>query len=95
MAQVLNGTDDELFTAWRKLVEKQKTQNANPDDLEERYLNEVESPEKMNYARYELMTYGWWNCVNSERYTYTDYERLQKEFLKLFKKVEMEEEDGD
>ena len=53
-----------MFEAWLALHEIKKSKNNNPEKLERKFLEQMNSLERMEYARLELMKFGWWNCAN-------------------------------
>jgi hypothetical protein len=66
-ATALASTDTLLvLQAWRKLVDEQKRQNGYPESLEREYVREAAKPEGINYAKMQLLTFGWTNCANSQ-----------------------------
>ncbi|OON67476.1 hypothetical protein [Hymenobacter sp. CRA2] len=90
-AQVLASPDTAvLVRAWRRLVDEQKTHNSVPASLEAEFQQQNHSPERLQYARLELMKYGWWNCVNGMKKYGDVYDQQQPSlaFDKLFTKVE-------
>jgi len=88
-AHALNGTDEELLGAWKKLHEEQKKNNGSPETLEARYLSELNSENSLLFAKFNVTVYGWWNCVNSQiQYVQDDNGHLAKEFRTLFLKTE-------
>lgn len=89
--KTLNGSEEELLKGWYELKETQKKSNGSPGSVEEKYQMELLSSNRLKYARLELMTYAWYNCVNSTTFHYEDQIRIEKEFEKLFIKVEIEE----
>ncbi|WP_341902799.1 hypothetical protein [Fluviicola taffensis] len=90
--KALNGDSTQLLQAWFELKEKQKLTNCCPENLEKRYQAEYSSKNRLKYARYELMTYGWGNCMNQFVYYHSDDQRIQPEFEKLFLHVDREDE---
>jgi len=54
-----------VLKAWRKLVDEQKRINGYPERLEAEYVRESTLPEGLNYAKMQLMCFGWGNCANS------------------------------
>jgi hypothetical protein len=65
-ATALASTDTAMvLNAWRKLVDEQKRQNGYPESLEREYVREAAKPEGINYAKMQLLTFGWGNCANS------------------------------
>ncbi len=87
---------DYLLTTWLKLNMDQRVDNADPEFIKNRYEQRFASPDRLRYARLEVMAFGWWNCAiltdtdgnysceTDFRQDYTD------EFSKLFKNVESE-----
>ncbi len=79
---------DPLLTAWKVLLEEQKTRNASPEGLQTRFNQRYDSPERGKWALIEVLGFGWWNCVNSS-IPYVDNDgTTEEEFAKLFVKVE-------
>ncbi len=89
--KALTGDSTQLLQAWFELKEKQKLTNGSPENLEKRYQKAYQSKDRLKYARYELMTYGWGNCMNRFVYYHSDEERIEREFEKLFIQVKKEE----
>jgi len=90
-ATALASTDSAVvIPAWRKLVDAQKVDNGIPEILEADFKAQLASPERMRYAKVDLMTFGWSNCANAQR-KYNDLSShypLQDDFAKLFTHVE-------
>lgn len=77
---------DALLTAWRKVNEDARSKNADPARLKAIFDQQLASPDKLNFARVETMSFGWWNCAN-EQIKYADIgqdDMAEKEFKKLF-----------
>jgi hypothetical protein len=90
-AAALASTDSAVvIPAWRKLVDEQKVNNGYPENLEAAFKAQLASPERMRYAKVDLMTFGWGNCANAQRkYSdVTDKYPLPDQFTKLFTHVE-------
>ncbi len=90
-ATALASTDSAVVvSAWRKLVDAQKKNNGSPGRLEADFKAQLASPERMRYAKVDLMTFGWGNCANNQRkYSdLTDKYPLSDKFSKLFTHVE-------
>lgn len=77
----------DLLAAWLMVNEDSRKRNASPERIKSIYEQEYNSPERMQYARNEVMTYGWWNCVNALINREQDGNRHEKEFRKLFVKT--------
>ncbi len=87
----LNGDSTQLLEAWFNLKEKQKLTNCCPDNVEKKYQAQFRSKNRLIYARYELMTYGWGNCMNQFVYHHPNDQRIETEFEKLFLHVKTEQ----
>ncbi|MBS1794887.1 MAG: hypothetical protein JSS81_13590 [Acidobacteria bacterium] len=78
---------DALLAAWRTLNEEQRRQNGDPERVRREYEAQLASPDRLNYARVEVTTFGWWNCVNAEIDRGDENGSATKNFESLFKKV--------
>jgi len=90
---LIKGGDD-LLAAWLSVNENSRKQNASPERIENIYNEQFNSPERMQYAQIEVMTFGWWNCVNALIDRESNEPQSEKEFKKLFvktKEIECEE----
>jgi hypothetical protein len=56
----------------------------------EKYNEKYNSKDRLIYAKIELMTYGWWNCSNSQIKRINNDGTMEKEFNKLFIHIETE-----
>lgn len=84
-AEVLASNDSvALLKAWTILAEKQKKNNGSPENFMKRHLEKFNSPDRVQYAKMELKTYGWWNCAIGEIRRVEDDGKMEKEFNKLF-----------
>ena len=52
-----------LLRAWSVLNERQKKKNADPEHLQRIFEERYRSADRMEYARREILTYGWWNSA--------------------------------
>ena len=83
-----------IFSARRQLLEEQCKQNGYPEKLRMKFRNEYSSPQRIEYAKMHLMTFGWWNCANDQILHINQTKEMSDEFDKLFIKIEQEcEED--
>ncbi|GHA63681.1 hypothetical protein [Pontibacter akesuensis] len=83
----------ELLNAWKKHVELKKSNNGAPEKLEQEYQRQLETTDRLLFARIDLMNYGWWNCANNQRKYVDGFNQegqMTKEFDRLFIKVESE-----
>jgi len=85
--KALNGTNEDLLTAWARLKEQQKAANGFPESFEQRYQEKLASRDKLKHARLEVMLYAWHNCNNQYVFHYENY-KIQEAFEQLFAEVE-------
>lgn len=87
-ANVLASNDSvALLKAWNIMAEKQKSNNGSPESFWKTHLEKFNSKDRVQYAKMELKTYGWWNCANGEVYRIDDNGEMEKEFNKLFTNI--------
>lgn len=75
---------EQMLEAWRQLIIRQMEKNGDPNRLFNRYQAERRSADSLDYARMELMTFGWWNCVNRTIPYMSDDYLMYVAFRKLF-----------
>jgi len=75
---------EELLNAWAVLIEEQKKNNANPARVQAEYEEKLNSELKYEYARMEVIMFGWWNNANRLIYHMNIDGYMQMEFEKLF-----------
>ena len=76
-----------MIDAWIKLNEIQKGENGYPENVQRKFDEKYNSTHRLEYARLELMMFGWWNNANHLIF-HMDYSiRYDLEFEKLFLKV--------
>jgi len=83
---LIKGGDD-LLNIWRVVNEDSQRKNSDPERLQRRLEAEMASPDRIKYAQVEVITFGWWNCVNEFVDRGDDYGVMEKNYQKLFKKV--------
>jgi len=89
-AQPLIAGGDALLNAWRTLNVEQRKKNADPERVRREYEAQLASPERMEFALVEVMTFGWWNCAN-ETIDYVPNDGAQgREFEKQFTRIRRE-----
>jgi hypothetical protein len=76
-----------LFTTWKAFTEEQKTRNGSPDGYMERFYEKYNSPEKISYAKVDLITFAWGNCANETLTHLNRDEKTEIEFNKLFRNI--------
>lgn len=77
---------DELLRIWREVNVDLRAKNADPERVRREFEAQLVSADKFQYAQVEVITFGWWNCVN-ERIERADYSVGNKNFWKLFSRV--------
>jgi hypothetical protein len=74
----------ELLKAWRNFIEVRKSKGEVDEKLKEDYDKKYNSKDHLLYARIELMTYGWFNCANSQIKRIEELDTIENEFDKMF-----------
>jgi hypothetical protein len=83
---LIRGGDD-LLAAWKTLNEESRKNNGDPESVRRTYEEQLRSPDRMQFAQIEVITFGWSNCANASiDYIQAD-EIPAKEFRKLFKRT--------
>lgn len=78
----------ELIEAWIRLNDNKKGRNGNPQRVQRKFDERYNSSRRMEYARLDIMKFGWWNSVNDHLPSVgVDY-RLAEEFERLFIEVD-------
>lgn len=78
---------DALLTLWREVNEDARTKNADPERVRKDFEAKMASAERVKYAQVEVITFGWWNCVNEKIERGDDSPVPSRNFWKLFKRV--------
>lgn len=90
---LINGGSD-LLKIWQTVNEESRAKNGSPGNVKRIFDEQMNSPEKLEFARVEVMTFGWWNCAN-EFIEYVEHDgKAEAAFKKLFtktRKVECDE----
>lgn len=86
-ARALIAGGDKMMTAWEQLSVEQCRRNGYPQLCMSRYQQERDSAQSGDYARINLMAYGWWNCNNQNLPHVVHDGTAPAEFRKLFKQV--------
>ena len=89
-AQPLIDGGEYLLTTWRKVNMDSRTRNASPERLKRVFETQFASAEKFDYARLEVMTFGWWNCANETIERIESGDETYEKFDELFINVERE-----
>ncbi len=67
-----------------------RSKNSSPARLKGIFDQQNSSPDRLKYARVEVMRFGWWNCAIQEIPLVEHDERAVEEFNKLFINVKEE-----
>ena len=80
---------DQLLKAWTVLNEIQKKRNGDPEGLQRRFERDYSSPDRLQIARREVMTFGWWNHANA-LLPHIDDDGYEENFNRLLKDIQCE-----
>lgn len=99
-AQGLAAQNDSLILRdWKNLIQERLAHNkklgSTTDYYTPRFQQEAAAANWQQYAKMELLTYGWRNCVNSSIQRVAPTEKMYQEFDKLFTNVKSECDDVD
>ncbi len=76
---------DTLLKTWLNVNEDSRAKNGSPENVKRIFDAQMNSPEKLEFARVEVMSFGWWNCANNF-IEYVEHDgKAQTEFKKLFR----------
>jgi hypothetical protein len=78
---------DELLRIWREVNIESRKKNASPEAVKKNFEEQLASADKFKYAQTEVITFGWWNCVNALIDRGNENQIASKSFWKLFKYV--------
>ncbi|MDF3026110.1 MAG: hypothetical protein K0S23_417 [Fluviicola sp.] len=79
-----------LMTSWKELVKEKCKTNGSPEYLMKRFEEEYNDPDRVMYARVELITFGWINRVNETITHVANDEKVNERFHNLFLKTKSE-----
>lgn len=81
--------DELMLLAWEELTRRLMLSNASPERLESEFIEKYNSHQRYEWARIQIMKYGWWNSANDFIPHITDY--CGDEFAKLFNELDCSE----
>lgn len=87
---ILLAGGDTLLKEWKELRKKMAERNGDPERIIREYEARLASPERLNYAFVDVMTFGWFNSANEGIELAADIypsEMVNKEWKKLFIKT--------
>lgn len=85
---LVSNDSTQLMTAWKEIIDIQKKQNGNPDDVSDQFSQQQNSPQKWDFARETILLFGWYNCVNEQRAYWQNDDEVQAKFAQLFVKID-------
>lgn len=80
----------EMIQAWIYLNEEMKSKNADPERVQRIFDEKFNSKNKFEYAKLDLLTFGWWNNANHLIFHINASGEFESEFKKLFINVKCE-----
>lgn len=83
---LINGGNT-LLDAWQKMAEERRDKGNKSAWMD--YQEESKKADRELRARLEILSFGWWNCVNAS-IDYVDEQVAYEEFKKLFTDVKVE-----
>ncbi len=89
-AEPLIAGGEYLYVTWQKVNMDSRSKNSSPARLKGIFDQQNASPDRLKYARVEVMRYGWWNCAIQEIPRVEHDESTTEEFNKLFINVKEE-----
>lgn len=78
---------DRLLNTWQTFNVESRKKNGYPEEVKRKFDAERRSPDRLQYARIEITTFGWWNCVNNLIDQGDEYAVLDRNFRKLFIRI--------
>lgn len=78
---------DQFLNLWREINLESRRKNSDPERVRRDFEAQLASADRFKYAQVEVLTFGWWNCVNEFLDRGDDYEVMAKNYRKLFTKV--------
>lgn len=82
-AKGLQGTDEELMSAWKKLVAEQAKRNGSPQSVWDEFYENKSAHNWQEYAKVRIMTFGWGNAANHHINRFKGHEHFD-DFYALF-----------
>lgn len=80
---------------WEQLVQERSQQNGYPQNVIARFHEQLDSPDWYRYAQVDLLSFGWWNCVNRTLPQPEPTMRMHQQYKQLFAQVQSECDDVD
>ncbi len=78
---------DDLLRIWREVNIDSRKKNASPEGVRRNFEAQLASADKFKFAEVEVITFGWWNCVNATIERGDENQLPSKNFWKLFRRV--------
>jgi hypothetical protein len=77
---------NELLKVWKELHKEHSAKYGNNEFANKIFYENYNSIDNLKYAQMDVISYGWWNCVNNT-IPYVDDSDFQTEYLKNFTDV--------
>ena len=74
------GLDSLTLRDWRSVIEERKVLNGALESYLQRFTQDYNSADRLRYTKIELLTYGWWNCLNSAILRVEPREKIYHQF---------------
>ncbi len=80
----------ELMNFWKEFAVKQSLENGDPQRFMEKFYAKFNSKDRLEYAKVDLITFGWWNCGNNTFEHINRDMQMEEEFNSLFSDIKSE-----
>jgi len=88
-SQVIASEEEEkIIQVCREMITERVKSGLYQQTTLDEFESNMQTPQKRNYATVQLITFGWWNCVNNTINDPTENEITYNEFKGLFEKLE-------
>jgi hypothetical protein len=79
-----------MIHAWFCLNEEMKAENVDPDGVEARFKEKLFSENALEYARVDIMLFGWWNHANGIIFHSNNWNFYHEYFRLLFVDIDFD-----
>lgn len=95
-AQALASRNDSLILKdWRRFMEEEGKRNGSLNAYRARFNKAYQSEDRLLHAKIDLLSFGWWNCVNNSIHYVDVTAKTEQQFQDLFTHVKSECADVD
>ncbi|MBO2007633.1 hypothetical protein [Hymenobacter negativus] len=92
---LITHNDSLMLADWQRLAEMQRKQNGSPEGYMKRFNAEYQREDRLLYAKVDLLTFTWWNCINNSIHRVEITEKETQQFMQLFTSVKEDCEEVD